>query len=121
MEKRKNEVHIEQQPDAARRSPTRTLAYVLIVVGLLFLLWNANILNLGDIGSFFGRIGGSIGEFFGSLGGLIGSFFGSLGSTIGRLAGSLANLWPLLLIVIGVLLLFRRGKPKRNLSEDEQL
>lgn len=77
---------------------------ILIVVGVVFLLMYAGVFNPGMIGEFFGNLGGAIGQFFGNLGGAIGTIFGNLGGMIGRL-------WPLLLIVIGLALLFVRRKP----------
>ncbi len=104
MEKSKRDFRRE-----ARSS--RGLALVLILIGVLFLLINAQVFSFSDIGAFFG----SIGHFFGSLGSAIGHFFGSLGSTIGRIFGSLGSSigrwWPVLLIAFGLLLLVRRGKP----------
>lgn len=109
MEKSKHTVQI--QPEAARRHNV-ALPIILIGIGVLFLLVNTGIFSFSDIGTFFGtvgrffgEIGGSIGRFFGSLGGSLGSYFGNLGGLIGRL-------WPLLLIVIGALLLIRRGGEK---------
>lgn len=114
MEKQKREVMIQPRGAADRPASARTLAIVLIAVGVLFLLVNAGVFSFGDIGSFFGsigqffgRLGGAIGEFFGNLGGSIGRLFGSLGSTIGRW-------WPLLVILLGVALLFRRGKSAQD-------
>ena len=108
MEKQKREVMIEESGLVGRRSSSRTLAIILIAVGVLFLLINAGIFSFGDIGSFFGslgaffgRLGASFGEFFGSLGGSIGRFFGGLGSLVGRF-------WPVVLILIGAALLLRR-------------
>ena len=97
MEKQKREVTIQESGLIERRSSSRTLAIVLIAVGVLFLLINAGIFSFNDIGSFFG----SIGAFFGRLGGSIGHIFGGLGGLIGRF-------WPVLLILIGALLLLRR-------------
>ena len=61
------------------------------------------------MGEFFGNFGRIMGEFFGSLGGSIGAFFGGLGRNI-------ANLWPLALILIGIVLLFSR-RPNRQEEE----
>jgi len=95
MEKRKNET--------IEREATRpTLAIVLIIVGVVALLVTSGVFSPGDIGQFFGNVGSSLGQFFGEFGRSIGEFFGTLGR-------SFAQLWPLVLILIGALLLFRRG------------
>ncbi len=108
-EKAKND--FDAQP-IERHSSQRRAALVLIAVGVIFLLIQAGVFSFSDIGSFFG----SIGAFFGNLGGQIGSFFGNLGGQIGHFFGSigsqLANLWPLILIAIGLLMLVRR--PRRE-------
>lgn len=92
---------------------TRRLALLLIAAGILFLLINAGVFSFHDIGTFFG----SIGQFFGQVGSAIGQFFGSLGSSIGRIFGSIGSSigrwWPLLLIVLGLLMLVRRGTSAR--------
>lgn len=90
----------------ARRSGAgRPIAgLILIVVGVVFLLMFAGVFDPGMIGQFFGNLGGAIGEFFGNFGRVIGEFFGTVGGAIGRL-------WPLLLIVVGLALLFIRRKP----------
>lgn len=113
MEKQKREVTIQPMPDA-RLGSSRALAIVLITAGVLLLLINAGVFSFNDVGSFFGsfgeffgRLGRSIGELFGDFGGWIGRFFGSVGGTIGRW-------WPLVVILLGVALLFRRNKPARD-------
>jgi len=108
-EKRKN--------DMAARSPQRTGAVILIIIGILFLLMNAGVFSFGDVGEFFGGFGRAMGEFFGGFGRAIGEFFGNLGGSIGAFFGSLgsalANFWPLVLILIGLALLFWR-RPARQ-------
>jgi hypothetical protein len=88
------------------RRPSRTLALILIGVGVIFLLTNIGLFSIGDIGAFFGQIGGAFGSFFGNLGGSIGRLFGGLGELIGRF-------WPLILIGIGLLLIVRRPSHRR--------
>jgi Flp pilus assembly pilin Flp len=104
VEKAKNDFVEPTEP----RSSQRRAAYALIAVGVVFLLIQTG--AIGDIGSFFG----SVGEFFGNLGGQMGNFFGNLGGQMGRFFGALgsqmANLWPLLLIALGVIMLFRRSR-----------
>jgi hypothetical protein len=114
MEKQKREVLIGGPVNLEnRRSNHSILAVILIVIGILFLFANLGLFSVGDIGAFFGSLGGSVGSFFGNLGGEIGHFFGNLGSEIGRffggLGGAIGRLWPLIIILIGVLVLFRRG------------
>ncbi|MBI5667137.1 MAG: hypothetical protein HZC41_03945 [Chloroflexi bacterium] len=114
MEKQKRDVVIQSGGMVGRPASTRTLAIVLIAVGVLFLLINAGVFSFNDVGSFFG----SIGQFFGNLGRTIGEFFGNLGGSLGRLFGSLGSTigrwWPLLVILLGVALLFRRGRSARD-------
>jgi len=89
-EKRKNEVVIR------RGGSRRTGAILLILIGVLFLLMNAGLFSFTDMGEFFGNFGRFIGEFFGSFG------------------RSIASLWPLVLILLG-LLFWRR--PERRQEE----
>jgi hypothetical protein len=102
MDKRKND-----QLDARR--PSRALALILIGVGVVFLLANFGLFSIGDIGAFFGQLGGAFGNFFGNLGGSLGSLFGGLGSLIGRF-------WPLILIGLGLLIIFRPSRRSRRLE-----
>lgn len=103
---------VPQNTERGGRSQ-RNAAILLIAVGVIFLLIQSGVFSFNDVGEFFGAVG----EFFGNLGGQIGSFFGNLGGQIGRFFGSvgsqLANLWPLLLIALGVLMLLRRPR-RRN-------
>ncbi|HEX2909038.1 MAG TPA: hypothetical protein VHO69_19350 [Phototrophicaceae bacterium] len=112
MQKQKREVLIARPNWNENRQASRTLAVILIGVGVMLLLMNAGVFSFHDIGSFFGNLGGSIGSFFGHLGGAMGSFFGNLGGSIGHIFGSLGSLigrfWPVILILLGVLLLVRR-------------
>jgi hypothetical protein len=102
MNKRKND-----QLGAHR--PSRTLALILIGVGVVFLLANLGLFSIGDIGAFFGQIGGAFGSFFGNLGGSLGTLFGGLGELIGRF-------WPLILIGVGLLLVFRPSRHNRRVE-----
>lgn len=115
MEKPKREVIINRSSEYEPRRSSRTLALVLIGAGVVLLLVNAGALSFSDIGSFFGSLGGAVGQFFGSLGSAIGQFFGGLGRAIGDIFGSLGSaigrFWPVLLILLGALLLLRRGRP----------
>jgi hypothetical protein len=104
MEKPKREMIINRSSEDEPRRSSRTLALVLIGAGVVLLLVNAGALSFSDIGSFFGSLGGAVGQFFGGLGRAVGDIFGSLGSAIGRF-------WPVLLILLGALLLLRRGRP----------
>jgi hypothetical protein len=109
IEKRKN--------DGIARSPQRTGAIMLIIVGVVFLLFNTGILSFSIIGEFFGGFGQFMGEFFGGLGRFFGEFFGGLGGAIGIFFGGLGSLigrlWPVVLIAIGAVLLFWR-KPRQQ-------
>lgn len=89
----------------------RNLAVALIIVGVIFLLFQMNVLS--GIGLFFGSLGQGIGEFFGNIGRGFGEFFGGFGRMIGEFFGSIPwgsiwRLWPVLLILIGLALIFRR-------------
>jgi hypothetical protein len=105
--------------DAVLRKPAsqRTGALILIAIGILFLLINSGLFSFSDIGEFFGSFGRIIGEFFGNLGRSIGEFFGNFGRSMGEFFGglgrSIANVWPLVLILIGIALLFWR-RPSRQ-------
>jgi hypothetical protein len=107
-EKTKNDFDVQQ----TGRRGQRGAALLLITIGVVFLLIQTG--AIGDIGWFFGQIG----EFFGNLGGQIGHFFGNLGGQIGRFFGTigsqLVNLWPLILIAIGVLMLMRRPRHREE-------
>ncbi|MBZ0294074.1 MAG: hypothetical protein K8L99_16050 [Anaerolineae bacterium] len=122
-----------------RINQRRLLAFILIIFGLAFLVVNISGFSatqvigeagrtvgetagsLGQaIGEAAGQFGSSVGNFFGNFGRTMGEFFGSLGRGFGRTA---ANLWPLVLIVIGLVLILRnpRQKVKRQpeFLEDE--
>lgn len=91
----------------------RSLAVALIIVGAIFLLVQMNVLSFAGIGSFFGDLGQGFGELFGSLGRGFGEFFGGFGRMIGELFGSLPwgslwRMWPIVLILVGLVLIFRR-------------
>lgn len=75
-------------------------AVILIGLGAYFLLAQFGIVSWDIVGAFFGTIGSVIGTVFGGIGEAIGFVFGTLGSAIG-------NLWPVLLIVLGLLMLWR--------------
>ncbi len=96
------------------------LAITLLVLGVLFLMIEGGVFSRGTIGAFFGGLGGSIGAFFGSLGGAIGSFFGSLGSAIGIVFGSIGRLWPVVPILIGLYMIFRRPSHPADVAEKEK-
>lgn len=110
MEKRKNEVLIVESNSP--RSNGRAAAFVLIGIGLVFLLINMGAFDMRMIGEFFGNFGRSMGEFFGGFGEAMGRFGGAMGEFFGNLGGSLAQFWPVILIVIGAALLLRR-QPQR--------
>lgn len=109
MEKRKREVTVIRRDTAGAGAAARTLAIVLIAVGVVFLLINLGLFSWDSVGSFFGAVG----RFFGGLGGEIGRFFGGLGR-------ALAGLWPLVLIGIGALLLLRRSNPASQDDADHR-
>lgn len=107
MEKVKRTVQLETRAAQPSRA---ALPIILIGVGIFFLLTNTGILSIsdiagsiGDVARFIGETAGSIGRMFGELGRAVGSFFGGLGGAIGQF-------WPLVLILIGGVMLFRRGK-----------
>jgi hypothetical protein len=106
MEKRKNEVLIVEGDSP--RSNGRVAAFVLIGIGLVFLLVNMGVFDMNTIGEFFGNFGRSMGEFFGGFGETMGRFGETVGEFFGNLGGSLAQLGPVILIVIGAVLLKRR-------------
>lgn len=110
MEKRKNEVVIVEGD--SRRSNGWVGAFILIGIGLVFLLINMGAFDMNMIGEFFGNFGRGMGEFFGNFGEAMGRFGGSMGEFFGNLGGSLARFWPVILIVIGAALLIRR-QPQR--------
>ncbi|MBL8157237.1 MAG: hypothetical protein JNM70_23895 [Anaerolineae bacterium] len=110
MEKRKNEVVIAESDSP--RSNGRAAAFVLIGIGLVFLLVNMGVFDMNSIGEFFGNFGRSMGEFFGNFGETMGRFGESMGEFFGNLGGSLAQFWPVILIAFGVVLLLRR-QPQR--------
>lgn len=104
----------------------RVVALILIVVGAALLLINLNgFAIVGDIGRLVGQAGGSFGQALGdaasSFGTAVGNFFGSFGRTIGQIFGGLgqgigqlaAHLWPLALIIVGLVMIFRR-RPHRK-------
>lgn len=108
-----------------------TAAFVLIAVGLVFLMVNIGLVSMdrvgetvgqaaGSFGDAMGSFGQAIGEFFGRFGEAMGEFFGNFGEAMGSFFGNLASnfsrLWPLLLIVIGLALLFRRPRSKRKIG-----
>ncbi|MEZ4669490.1 MAG: hypothetical protein R3E39_16405 [Anaerolineae bacterium] len=88
---------------------------VLILIGIAFLLIYGGVFSPHTIGEFFGNFGSSMGEFFGNFGQSVGEFFGNFGQSIGTFFGDfgamIGRLWPLLLIVLGLGLLFFRRKP----------
>ena len=91
----------------------RNLAVALIIFGVIFLLVQMNALSFSGIGAFFGSLGQGFGEFFGNLGRGFGEFFGGFGRMIGEFFGSIPwgniwRLWPFILIVIGLAMIFRR-------------
>jgi hypothetical protein len=106
--------------DAVIRKPAtqRTGAIILITIGVLFLLLNTGLFSFNDIGEFFGSFGRTMGEFFGNFGRSMGEFFGNMGRSMGEFFGGLgrgiANMWPLVLILIGVALLFWRRPGRRE-------
>ncbi len=112
MEKRKNEVLIVESENDSPRTRGRAAAFVLIGIGLIFLLVNMGVFDMNTIGEFFGNFGRSMGEFFGRFGEAMGRFGGAVGEFFGNLGGSLAQFWPVALIVIGAVLLLRR-QPQR--------
>jgi hypothetical protein len=107
----------KRKHDGIARQSNRTGAIILIAIGMMFLLINTGVVSFNEIGTFFGGLGEAFGTFFGNFGRVIGEIFGGLGQAFGEifggLIGSIANLWPLILILIGVALLFGR-KPNRQ-------
>jgi hypothetical protein len=71
--------------------------------------------EMGDFGHEMGRMGDEIGRGFGEFGREMGRVFGGLGGGLGALIGCICGLWPLALIVVGVLLLINaRRRPARS-------
>lgn len=130
-EKRKNDTLF--QPDRSRR---KLLAVTLVIVGLALLAANigwfsvnhaaSGIASLGteigtaagemgrelgqigtEIGVAAGEMGRDLGQTFGDMGRDLGQTFGSMGRDLGR---TMANLWPLLLIGLGLVFLLRRPR-----------
>jgi hypothetical protein len=103
----------------------RNLAFLLIVIGVIFLLVEMNALSFSGIGAFFGSLGQGVGEFFGNLGRGIGEFFGGFGRMIGGFFssipwGSLWRLWPFLLIGLGLAMVIRRPSANGEKAKHEQ-
>jgi hypothetical protein len=96
------------------------IGFGFVLIGLMFLFIQSGALsftNITSIGSFFGEIGGSIGRFAGEFGRTIGQTFGEMGRSIGQGFAhfdwrALANLWPMALIFLGLVMLIR--SPRRG-------
>lgn len=70
-----------------------------------------------EIGTAAGEIGQNIGNTAGDAGRTVGQVFGGMGAAIGHTVGSL---WPLLLIVVGLALIFRpAAKAKHDEFDDD--
>ncbi|MBN1285092.1 MAG: hypothetical protein JXB47_06825 [Anaerolineae bacterium] len=110
------------------------LAIALIFIGLIFLCaicccsslsvvtwgewdrfgdgWDDLGRGMGEVGREVGEVGRELGRGFGDLGRELGRTFGGLGRGIGALVGCICGLWPLALIVAGVLLLVNARKSR---------
>lgn len=98
------------------------VGFGFVLIGLMFLFMQSGALsftNITSIGSFFGEIGGSIGQFAGDFGRTIGQTFGEMGRSIGQGFAhfdwrALANLWPVALIFLGLVMLIRSPRRARR-------
>jgi hypothetical protein len=98
------------------------IGFGFVLIGLMFLFIQSGALsftNITSIGSFFGEIGGSIGQFAGEFGRTIGQTFGEMGRSIGQGFAhfdwrALANLWPVALIFLGLVMLIRSPRRTRR-------
>jgi hypothetical protein len=82
-------------------------AVILIGLGGYFLLAQFGVVSWDIVGTVFGTFGNLIGTVFGGIGEAIGFVFGTLGSVIG-------NLWPVLLIALGLFILWRGNRAARH-------
>jgi hypothetical protein len=98
------------------QSSQRAGAIILIAIGVIFLLFNTGVFSFDMIGDFFGTFGSIMGEFFGGFGRVMGELGGGLGSLFGSVGSLFANLWPLILIGLGLALIFGR-KSNRQIEE----
>ena len=101
-EKRKNDTLLQNDP-----SRRRLLAVALVIVGLALLAANAGWFSVNHAASGIASLGTEIGTAAGDMGRDLGQTFGSMGRDLGR---TMANLWPLLLIGLGLVFLLRRPR-----------
>jgi hypothetical protein len=92
------------------QSSQRAGAIILIAIGVIFLLLNTGIFSFDLIGDFFGAFGSAMGDFFGGFGRVMGDLGGTIGTVFGSLGSLIGNLWPLILIGLGLALIFGRRR-----------